>query len=70
MKFCLSLIYDLPVVEFPTPEFWRSFLVDQYDALGSLHLAFAIGLISMDGRVAAGSPRSDRGNPVKDCRPA
>jgi len=34
-------------------------------ALGSLHLAFAIGLISMDGRLAARSARSDRGNPVK-----
>ena len=39
LKFCLSLIYDLPVVEFPTPEFWRSFPVDQYDALGSRWIA-------------------------------
>jgi hypothetical protein len=33
-------------------------------ALGSLHPAFAIGLISMDGTVAARAARSDRGNPV------
>ena len=39
LKFCLSLIYDLPVVEFPTPEFWRNFPVDQYDALGSRWIA-------------------------------
>jgi hypothetical protein len=39
LKFCLSLIYDLPVVEFPTPKLWRSFPVDQYDALGSRWIA-------------------------------
>jgi hypothetical protein len=35
-------------------------------ALASLHLAFAIGLISINKSVAARSARSDGGNPVKD----
>ena len=39
VKYCLSLIYDLPVVEFPTPEFWRDFDCEQYDKLGSRWIA-------------------------------
>jgi hypothetical protein len=37
-------------------------------ALASLHLAFAIGLISINKSVTARSARSDGWNPVKDYR--
>jgi hypothetical protein len=39
IKYCLSLIYDLPVVEFPAPEFWRPFDARQYGQLGERWIA-------------------------------
>jgi Sulfotransferase domain/Methyltransferase domain len=39
VKRCLSLIYDLPVVDFPPPEFWRPFDAHPYDQLGRRWIA-------------------------------
>jgi Sulfotransferase domain len=39
IKYCLSLIYDLPVVDFPPPEFWRPFDAHPYDQLGRRWIA-------------------------------
>src|SRR2546430_2426090 len=39
IKYCLSLIYDLPVVDFPSPEFWRPFDAHPYDQLGRRWIA-------------------------------
>jgi hypothetical protein len=39
IKYCLSLIYDLPVVDFPAPEFWRTFDAKPYDQLGNRWIA-------------------------------
>jgi hypothetical protein len=39
IKYCLSLIYDLPVVDFPPPEFWRPFDAHPYDQLGERWIA-------------------------------
>jgi Sulfotransferase domain len=33
------MIYDLPVVQFPAPQFWRDFPAEQHDALGSRWIA-------------------------------
>src|SRR5436305_15291437 len=34
LKSLLAVAYDLPVVEFPLPEFWRDFDAKQFDRLG------------------------------------
>lgn len=39
VKYCLSLIYDLPVLDFPAPEFWRRFDSKRYDQLGDRWIA-------------------------------
>jgi hypothetical protein len=39
VKRCLSLIYDLPVVDFSLPEFWRPFDAHPYDQLGHRWIA-------------------------------
>ena len=39
IKYCLSLIYGLPVVDFPPPEFWRPFDAHPYDQLGERWIA-------------------------------
>jgi hypothetical protein len=39
IKYCLSLIYDLPVVDFSPPEFWRPFDAHPYDQLGRRWIA-------------------------------
>ena len=39
VKRCLSLIYDLPVVDFAPPEFWRPFDAHPYDQLGHRWIA-------------------------------
>ena len=39
IKYCLSLIYDLPVVDFHAPEFWRPFDAHPYDQLGRRWIA-------------------------------
>lgn len=39
IKYCLSLIYDLPVVDFSCPEFWRPFDAHSYDQLGRRWIA-------------------------------
>ncbi|MBV9009820.1 MAG: sulfotransferase domain-containing protein [Verrucomicrobia bacterium] len=39
IKYALSLIYNLPVVEFPTPDFWRPFDCTAYDSLGDRWVA-------------------------------
>jgi hypothetical protein len=39
LKSLLALAYDLPVVEFPMPEFWRDFDPEQFDKLGPRWIA-------------------------------
>jgi len=39
IKYCLSLIYGLPIVDFPPPEFWRPFDAHPYDQLGERWIA-------------------------------
>jgi hypothetical protein len=39
IKYCLSLIYDLRVVDFSPPEFWRPFDAHPYDQLGRRWIA-------------------------------
>ncbi len=39
VKYCLSLIYDLPVLDFPAPDFWRRFDSKRYDQLGDRWIA-------------------------------
>ncbi|MEP7071570.1 MAG: sulfotransferase domain-containing protein [Verrucomicrobiota bacterium] len=39
LKYLLATIYDLPMVDFPMPEFWRDFDPDRYDKLGPRWIA-------------------------------
>lgn len=39
LKSLLALAYDLPVVEFPMPEFWHDFEPEQFDKLGPRWIA-------------------------------